>query len=494
MKKNNKKRIIALIIAALLLINIIAMIVPLFSVNAAKMYTTALNIDNQVVFYSAPEVTIMYNDNVVACDTPPVIMEDRTLVPVRAVFEKIGSAVSWDASERKVNVTGKGKDIVLFIDNNVATVNNEAYTMDVTAKIINNRTYVPLRFIAEHSGLNVNWDGNNYVAKMFEPTDNEIKNITYSNSGDNFVVRIDGTSEMNYSHMTLSDPERLVIDFKNAFLKFGNITMNENEYVSGMRYSQFSLSPNTVRVVFDIKDITKFKIEKNGTQLMIIFGTDVESAIPEINESETKEPEVFVPASSVDGIRVVVLDPGHGGSDPGAIGKDAFGNEVLQEKDPNLAIALIVEQRLLNAGVTVYMTRKDDTYVTLSGRYNYANGKNADLFCSIHNNASENFDLSGTMTMYAYDEAKEGYTISGKEYASIMQKHMVKALGSKDLKARKNSALAVVRGTNMPAVITESLFVSNEGDRNRLLDSNTLSVIANAIADGILEVLEKIEC
>lgn len=509
--KKNRNRIIAMVIAALLLINIIAMILPLFNVNAARMYTTALYMDNQVVFYSAPEVTVMYNDEVVKCDTPPVIMEDRTLVPVRAVFEKIGSSVSWNSAERKVNVNGNGKDIVLYIDDKNAKVNDVEYTMDVTAKIINNRTYVPLRFIAEHSGLNVNWDGTEYIAKMYEPTDNQIKKLTYSKLGDNFVVFIEGTTKPDYTYMTLSNPERLVIDFKDSFSKLGTINFKENEFISGLRYSQFSLSPNAVRIVFDIKDSTKFKIEKSGTKLKVIFSlegkipttSDDEKSDTKDNEknnnikddTENKTPEVIIPPSSVDGKRIVVLDPGHGGSDPGAIGKDEeTGEEILQEKDPNLEIALIVEKRLKDAGVTVYMTRDDDTYVTLSGRYNYANSKNADLFCSIHNNASENFETSGTMTMYAYDEPKKGYTISGKEYATIMQKHMVKALGSTDLKARKNSALAVVRGTNMPAVITESLFVSNESDRNRLLNRNTLKTIANAIADGILEVLEKIEC
>ena len=71
----------------------------------------------------------------------------------------------------------------------------------------------------------------------------------------------------------------------------------------------------------------------------------------------------------------------------------------------------------------------------------------------------------GTMTMYAYDEPKENHTLSGKEFATIMQKHLVKATKAYDFGPTKNSSLYVVRKTNMPAVITEALFVTNKDDR-----------------------------
>ena len=120
-----------------------------------------------------------------------------------------------------------------------------------------------------------------------------------------------------------------------------------------------------------------------------------------------------------------------------------------------------------------------------------ANCLNADYFVSIHNNASENFDIRGTMVMYAYDNPKENMHLSGKKMASVIQKHLVSAIeGTKDYGPVKNSALAVLKRTEMPAVIVEGLFVSNEEDRKLLSDEEVLNDIAGAVYEGILEIIE----
>lgn len=91
-------------------------------------------------------------------DTPPIILDDRTLVPVRAITESLEASVTWYPSSRKVEIVKDTKKIVLSIDNNEVKVNSNEKKIDVPAKIFKNRTYIPLRFVVEEYGLNIKYD------------------------------------------------------------------------------------------------------------------------------------------------------------------------------------------------------------------------------------------------------------------------------------------------------------------------------------------------
>ncbi len=101
-------------------------------------------------------------------DVPPLILNNRTLVPVRLVSESLGATVTWDSKEYKVNIKKDNKDITLKIDSYKADVNKEEYILpdNVPAKIINNRTMVPVRFVSEQLGVNVDWDAKNRVVLL----------------------------------------------------------------------------------------------------------------------------------------------------------------------------------------------------------------------------------------------------------------------------------------------------------------------------------------
>lgn len=90
-------------------------------------------------------------------DTPPTIVDGRTLVPVRAIFESLGATVEWDQATK--TATGKRGNtvVVIQIDNTTAYVNDQPVTLDVPAMIINNRTMVPARFISESMNCEVSW-------------------------------------------------------------------------------------------------------------------------------------------------------------------------------------------------------------------------------------------------------------------------------------------------------------------------------------------------
>lgn len=90
-------------------------------------------------------------------DTPPTLVDGRTLVPVRAIFEAIGATVEWDNDTRTATGVRGDTTVVIQIDNTTAYVNGEARTLDVPAQLINDRTMVPARFISEAMGCEVTW-------------------------------------------------------------------------------------------------------------------------------------------------------------------------------------------------------------------------------------------------------------------------------------------------------------------------------------------------
>ncbi len=109
---------------------------------------------------AADDIKITINDEAKTFDVMPVIVEGRTLVPMRGIFEALGAEVGWDDATK--TVTGKTAKVTvkLQIGSKLAVVNSDAKTLDVPAQIVDGRTMVPVRFIAESLGCKVDWDGN----------------------------------------------------------------------------------------------------------------------------------------------------------------------------------------------------------------------------------------------------------------------------------------------------------------------------------------------
>ena len=106
---------------------------------------------------SAGAVDLYVDMAKIETDTPPTLVDGRTLVPLRAIFEAIGANVEWDNNTRTATGTRDNTTVVIQIDNSTAYVNGEARTLDVPAQLINDRTMVPARFISEAMGCDVTW-------------------------------------------------------------------------------------------------------------------------------------------------------------------------------------------------------------------------------------------------------------------------------------------------------------------------------------------------
>lgn len=129
----------------------------------ANEFASSQNIPFSAGIGPSQEILVRVNDKYVDFDQPPVIIDSRTLVPVRAIFEAMGIAVEWDQPTRTVTATRGNTQIKLTIDSNIMkkTVNGVETTIeiDVPAKILSDRTMVPARAPMENFGASVRWDG-----------------------------------------------------------------------------------------------------------------------------------------------------------------------------------------------------------------------------------------------------------------------------------------------------------------------------------------------
>ena len=181
---------------------------------------------------------------------------------------------------------------------------------------------------------------------------------------------------------------------------------------------------------------------------------------------------------------VVVIDPGHGGSDQGTTHGE------MLEKDINLDISFRLGNLLEQAGIKVVYTRESDIDVDLKERAYMANDINAALFISVHNNSMPGSpDYRGTETLYALPAQPDPGKFNGQRFAEIVQKELVDNLKTYNIGTIFRPNLAVLRLTSMPAVIAEIGYMSNKGDREKLASSEFRQKAAIAMSNAVLKSL-----
>jgi N-acetylmuramoyl-L-alanine amidase len=282
-------------------------------------------------------------------------------------------------------------------------------------------------------------------------------------------------------------------------------------------------SKNVVRVVLDMESLSSYRAFplKDPSRIIIdVHGNGRKSAQPKEADRPAKRPSL--PQQLGLGVRRVVIDPGHGGKDPGAIGPGG-----LREKEVVLKIAKKLEKKLNGElGLETILTRRDDRFIPLDERTAIANTQKADLFVSIHANAARRRSARGVETYvlnFATDEeaielaARENAVstkkLSDLQYilfdlmrtakigesrtlASHTQQSMYGRLRSKYSGVRnlgvKEAPFYVLIGANMPCILVEVSFISNRQEEKRLRDDRYLDELANGIKEGIARYMQEI--
>lgn len=182
--------------------------------------------------------------------------------------------------------------------------------------------------------------------------------------------------------------------------------------------------------------------------------------------------------------KIITIDPGHGGSDSGAVGPNGY-----TEKEGAFAISQKVASILNQSGAKVVMTRDSDVDVygpnasarnELQARVDVGNNANSDIFVSIHCNAFVNPAANGTQTFYY------GSSYQGQRLARSIQEKMIEANGLRD-RGISTCNFYVVKHSYMPAVLIETAFITNYDEEALLSDDEWQTTMAKAIAEGINE-------
>ncbi|BAZ85315.1 N-acetylmuramoyl-L-alanine amidase [Dolichospermum compactum] len=197
----------------------------------------------------------------------------------------------------------------------------------------------------------------------------------------------------------------------------------------------------------------------------------------QLPDLKPRQPRINQRRSVRKGKIVVIIDPGHGGKDSGAIGIGG-----VQEKNVILPIGKRIAEVLERNGIQVIMTRDSDYFVTLPGRVTMAQRANADVFVSIHaNSAGESRPEVSGLETYHYD--------SGLTLAQIVHSKILQSLNVRDRKVRK-ARFYVLRKTSMPSILVETGFLTGRDDAAKLRTSAYQNQMADAIAQGILQYLK----
>ncbi|MEC4892400.1 MAG: N-acetylmuramoyl-L-alanine amidase [Oscillatoria sp. PMC 1051.18] len=235
--------------------------------------------------------------------------------------------------------------------------------------------------------------------------------------------------------------------------------------------------PTENSISLELEQTRQATLASSSNNSTIIPVPPPERTEPTPNNNLSSPPSRSLPRVP-NGRALVAIDPGHGGKDPGAIGRGG-----LQEKDVILPIAQQVGQYLEQQGVNAMMTRSDDRFISLEGRVQMANRAGANLFVSIHANAISlsRPDVNGLET-YHYR--------SGLRLAQTIHRSILRNVNVRDRGVRQ-ARFYVLRRTSMPSVLVEVGFVTGRDDAANLSNPTYRNQMAQAIALGILEYIQQ---
>jgi N-acetylmuramoyl-L-alanine amidase len=369
--------------------------------------------------------------------------------------------------------------------------------------------------------------GSDKVATASDPA--HLQTIRHWSSDDYTRVVLDLDAQANYKDMLLKpDPSidkpfyRVVVDVHNSMLGDQvQEALNINDGIlRRVRTGQFR--PDQIRVVLDINSLDTYRIFtlENPDRVVV----DVHA--PEQTEEEKKSRKALAEAAreggkSVSGslieqlgldIQTIMLDPGHGGKDPGAVCSG------IMEKDINLRLAKILGKILEDKGYRVLYTRTTDMFIPLEERTAKANAKSTDLFISLHVNAHRSSKVHGLEVYYLnLASSEEAVRVAARENAVSEKKISDLQLILSDLmlnsKIEESEKLAqrvmdstldyskqfykindhgvrrapfyVLMGAQMPAILIEFGYITNPTERKRLQDYAYLKRMAWGVGQGI---------
>lgn len=604
------------------------------SINYTYAGTTLTIDGEQIYYNADPIVLKINGEVLDQSTLPmqPIIIDGTTLVPVREVFEALGATVDYKEATKEVFIGYNKSLITMQINNYTYYVDGVAKTFPVPPKIINEKTMIPLRAVSEGMGLNVDWDNATRTISIDDPTNitpekpvitepvtpavdvskypfidvpSANANVTSLKATSNSVTIIFDAPVTGISKALLDD-NRLILDFVNTTNKLNsNYTVPANPYYSAIRTSQFQSTPTPIsRTVIEVNDGVYFTtlLSDDRQTLKVLFGdkntsfpTYIETEVDHSNDNtntgnnnnnnsgggntnvvapndqlvsfdktshslfiskQTGITKSSVSINDYDAYRkniivnfdkdyssvfgsgtktiddtyiktitpsvvsgksqlavklnswgtlgvsensthviisfadphdlydeIVVIDAGHGDTDPGTTGFDMY------EKNLNLNVALkfgkLVEE---NSDIKVYYTRIDDSFINLAGIGQFAS-QMGDLLFSVHTNGFDTPMPHGVEVLYLEHDNDSTVGITSKECAEIVDKNLAADTGLYD-RGVKRSNLVIFRNSTVPSVLGEMGFITSPVDAPYLASDEYLTTVAESYAKSTIEIFD----
>ena len=490
----------------------IILIIVLFAILSPVSSALAQSSDINILVDNKPLETLV----------PSVIENDRLYVSARNVVEALGGRITWFSALKLMTININGRTARLVIDDPSLEIDEKVIPLEFSARIIDNRVMIPLEVIKIISEVDIKWENQIKTLSIntIRPYLLDIRSYSYP---DKTRIVVDLSEKTEFRADKLISPDRIFIDIMGSIAKLENTSRQiriDDGVIKTVRTAQFN--EEIIRVVLDLYQQTKYELFSliDPDRVVIdIFKSGEEAAISEISPAKPKEKPT--PGPEITGKRAVIIDPGHGGKDPGAINPTTG----LKESEVTLGIALYLEKLLKEAGIPTYLTRSKDEFVYLENRTSFANQKNGFIFVSLHANSVlnprpsaqgiETFVLSskyiGASARDVADrenrasrahpeldtdlakiiaDLEESSNIQRSfDFAKIVQEKLVKYLKLED-RGVKQAPFVVLKGANMVAVIVEVGFISNPKEEKLLKSNEFRQKSAQALFEAIKYYIE----
>lgn len=422
---------------------------------------------------------------------------------VDEVLAAFGGTIARDRSGFRAKLGNV--EAALASDGRFAVVREDLIEMPVAPLTIENRLFAPWQFFdglfRRSLKLEAVWDGTALIVRPATAQSAQV-GVSVVDLGDLTKVVLQLSARTEYS-ITRGATQYLIQFATPVRANFTEQTFESNHV------SKVGFGANAVEITLNGENISgdPYTLE-NPFRIVIDLKKGVAPVLP-----PSAAPGALKPVD-VPGIRTIVLDPGHGGKEVGAIGQNG-----LMEKETTLAIcrklAALIEQKL---GARVILTRTDDVVVPLDERTAVANRYKADLFLSVHLNAavmrgargSETYFLSleasdelarkaaesenatagaasgdaGDLNLILWDLAQQDYLKESSRFAELVQEEMNR-IGNIQNRGVKQAPFKVLVGATMPAALVEVGFVSNPDEEAKLRDEAFQTTIATALLQAV---------
>jgi N-acetylmuramoyl-L-alanine amidase len=453
----------------------------------------------------ADRIQVVYNEGQGQATIKSCTLQGVDFLYLKELVGLFRLALEWDAITKKVTLTSGEDQVIFFTGSSEILINDKIGRLSRPARFRNGAILLPVEFLSEILDeileAEIDWDPRGRILKVSGGKLN-VRDLRHSSYLQSTRIVIDLLKPLNYT-VKKDTPGQINVEIYGGQCNPDQLSMEINDgRVENIRSFQL---PHATQIAIKLSEDFPYKdfILKDPARIVLDINPRTQAHYK---------------------ISTIVIDPGHGGKDPGAVGKGG-----TKEKDVVLAISKELKE-LINKrlGVRVVLTRTGDYFIPLRERTARANNERADLFVSIHANAalgktqggSETYFHSLALTANAkavarfensviklekgktkpmsqaefilWDMAHNAFMHESNELAILVQEKLGKNLRLRN-RGVKQAHFYVLSGANMPSILVEVAFISNSKEENMLKNSDFQKKVAEELYQAIARYKQNFE-